>query len=82
MTASLRARSSRTSAIARRVYAPAVPGQRLDAARAVVATMDVTQEANGLTCLLRRCPVSGAVVQRIPVAPDALPLLAYLRGDV
>ncbi|MBA3827112.1 MAG: hypothetical protein H0X24_24870 [Ktedonobacterales bacterium] len=79
MTASLRARSSRTSAIARRVYAPAVPGQRLDAARVLVATMDVTQSANGLTYLVRRAS-SGAIVQRIPVHPDALPLLAALRS--
>ncbi|MBA3825814.1 MAG: hypothetical protein H0X24_18180 [Ktedonobacterales bacterium] len=79
MTASLRARSSRTSAIARRVYAPAVPGQRLDAARALVAEMDVTHGANGLTYLVRRSP-AGTVVQRIPVHPDALPLLAALRG--
>ncbi len=81
MPASLRARSSRTSVIARRVYAPAVPGQRFEAARALVATMDVTQGTNGRTYLLRRSP-AGAVVQRIPVHPDALPLLARLRGGV
>ncbi|MBA2677275.1 MAG: hypothetical protein H0U76_02585 [Ktedonobacteraceae bacterium] len=81
MPVSQRARSARASAIARRVYAPAVLGQRMAAARAVVATMDVIEGGNGLTYLLRRCPVSGAVVQRIPVLPEAMPLLAYLRGD-
>ena len=80
MPAAQRTRSARASAIAKRLYAPAMPSQRIAAARAVVATMDVIEGGDGLTYLVRRCPVSGAVVQHIPVAPAALPLLAYLRG--
>ncbi|MBA3823213.1 MAG: hypothetical protein H0X24_04800 [Ktedonobacterales bacterium] len=80
MASAQRARSARASSIARKVYAPVSAGQRLDAARALVATMDIIEGANSRTYLLRRCPISGAVIQRIPVAPDALPLLAYLRG--
>ena len=82
MPSAQRARSARASAIAKKVYVPTFPRRRIEAARTLVAAMEVTHGANGLTYLLRRCPVSGAVVQRIPVAPEALPLLAYLCGDV